>query len=48
MLRSLQCGLSLMDLHHITIGMIYDMLAEKSNDEYEYPEIATDEDIEKL
>jgi hypothetical protein len=33
------------DLDHLTIGMVYDIFIEKSNDNYEWDELATAEDI---
>ena len=48
MLRCVQCGISISDLELISIGMINDMFIEMKNDEYEYPVIATQEDIDAL
>jgi len=48
MLRCKELGLSYNELQHYTVGMINDMLIEKSNDRFEYPELATDDDILKL
>lgn len=48
LLRCVQLGLSMQDLEYISIGTVFDMITEKDNDEYEYPYVATDEDIEKL
>ena len=39
-------GLSLSDLDLLTIGMVNDMYAESSNDEYNYQQIATQEDMD--
>jgi len=36
------------DLDVLTMGMIYDIMIERSNDEYEWPEEATLEDIMKF
>ena len=33
------------DLDHLTLGMVYEILIEKSNDIYEWDDLATDEDI---
>ena len=33
------------DLEELTVGMIYDIMIERSNDEYEWPEEATLDDI---
>ena len=45
MLRCLDLGLSLSDLDLLTIGMVYDMITEKSNDDCDYDEIGTQEDM---
>lgn len=33
------------DLEYLTVGQIYDILTEQENDQFEYDEIATAEDI---
>lgn len=33
------------DLDHLTLGMVYDIFIERSNDSYEYDDLATAEDI---
>ena len=48
MLRSVQCGISISDLELLSIGMVNDMFIEMKNDEYEYPVVATQEDIDRL
>ncbi|MFR4695528.1 hypothetical protein HFM87_16350 [Blautia producta] len=48
MLRCVQCGISISDLELLSIGMVNDMFIEMKNDEYEYPVIATQEDIDRL
>ena len=48
MLRCVQCGISISDLDLLSIGMINDMFIEKQNDEYDYPVMATQEDIDRL
>ena len=48
MLRCAQCGISISDLGLLSIGMINDMFIEMKNDEYDYPKIATQEDIDAL
>ena len=40
--------LSIRDLDLLTIGMVNDMYAESSNDEYKYREIATQEDFDRF
>lgn len=44
-LRALQLGLRLTDLDQITVGDLVDLIIESSNDEYEYPVKATQEDF---
>lgn len=46
MLRCAQLGLSDEALNEMTMGMVYDLLIEQSNDEVDYPYKATQEDIE--
>lgn len=48
MFRCVQCGISISDLELLSIGMVNDMFIEMKNDEYEYPVLATQEDIDKL
>ena len=48
MLRCVQCGISISDLDYITMGMAYDIITEKGNDDYKYPFIATQADIDRL
>jgi len=45
MLRCCELNLSEEALAGMTMGMVYDMLAEKANDSEEYPIRATREDI---
>ena len=46
MLRCAQLGLSDDALRQMSMGMVYDMLIEKDNDQEDYPIEATQEDIE--
>lgn len=48
LLRACQLGLSMQDLDLVTVGMIYDMYIELSNDNEEYEVEATQEDIDNL
>lgn len=48
LLRCVELGLSLSDLDEITIGMVFDMFTEKSNDDVEYDQVATQEDIDNF
>lgn len=46
LLRCVQLGISIRDLDLLTIGMVNDMYAESSNDNYMYPQLATQEDFD--
>lgn len=48
MLRCAELGLSDEALAGMTIGMVYDLLAEKANDLEEYPTIGDQEDIQRI
>ena len=48
MLRCAELNLTDEALKGMTMGMVYDMLAEKANDMEEYPYEATQEDIERM
>ena len=45
LLRCTQLGLHYEDMEHLTVGMITDMMIERSNDELEYPFKATTDDF---
>ena len=48
MLRCLQIGLSLRDLDLVTEGLVIDMANERANDDAEWEEVATQEDMDKF
>ena len=49
LLRCVQLGISIRDLDLLTIGLVNDMYAENSNDDYKgYKEVATQEDVDKF
>lgn len=48
MLRCVQVGISISDLELLSIGMVNDMFIEMKNDEYDYPVIATQADVDRL
>lgn len=48
MLRCVQLGISISDLDLLSIGLINDMFIELKNDEYKYPVLATQDDIDRL
>ena len=48
LLRCAEIGISMNDLEKLSIGMVYDMFVEKSNDDVHYPELATQDDFDKF
>lgn len=48
LLRCTELGLSMQDLEELDMGMIFDMFTEKSNDDVEYPKVATQDDMNKF
>jgi hypothetical protein len=46
LLRCVQIGIALRDLDLLTIGEVNDMYAELMNDDYDYPELATQEQFD--
>lgn len=48
MLRCAQVGISISDLELLSIGMVNDMFIEMKNDEYDYPVMATQADVDRL
>lgn len=48
LLRCTEVGLSMSDLDDLSVGMVNDMFVEKSNDNYEWKELATQEDFDKF
>lgn len=48
LLRCVQLGLSLSDLELLTVGMVFDLLAESANDQEEWPVLATQEDFDRF
>ena len=48
MLRCAQLGLSDDALAGMTMGMVYDLLTEQSNDREKYPYLATQEDFDNF
>ncbi len=45
MLRCAQLGLHTEDLAQLSVGMVFDMIVEKANDQETYPFKATAEDV---
>lgn len=48
LLRCTEVGLSMADLDELSVGMVNDMFVEKSNDNYDWKEIASQEDFDKF
>ena len=48
LLRCCEVGLSMSDLDELTVGMVNDMFIEKSNDSYDWKEIANQEDMDNF
>lgn len=48
LLRAVQLGLSIADLHLLDVGTVYDMIIEKDNDSFEYAIIGTADDFMRL
>lgn len=48
LLRCTEIGLSMNDLDLLTVGMVNDMFVEKSNDNYEWRELASQDDYNKF
>lgn len=48
LLRCVQLGISIRDLDLLTIGMVNDMYAESSNDDWNYNTFATQEDYDRF
>lgn len=48
LLRCFELGLSMSDLDEISVGTVNDMFVEKSNDSYEWKELASQEDMDKF
>lgn len=48
LLRAISLGLHVEDLKELSVGMIVDMLIESANDNYDYPVMATQADIDRL
>lgn len=46
--RAFSCGITTADLCELSVGMVNDIFIEASNDHYDYPYIATQEDIDNL
>lgn len=47
LLRSVQMGLSIDDLDGLEYGAVLDMMTESSNDDVNYPTLASQEDFDR-
>lgn len=36
------------DLEYLDVGMVFDMFTEKANDDFKYPNVATQEDMNRF
>ena len=48
MLRAAQMGIAVRDLELLTIGLVLDMFTESQNDNYKYPDLATQSDFDRF
>lgn len=48
MLRAVKLGISIRDMELVTIGMINEMYAEEANDSLDWPDLATQEDMDRF
>lgn len=48
LLRCTELGLSMADLDDLSVGMVNDMFIEKSNDSYDWKELASQEDFDRF
>ena len=48
LLRCIELGLSDNDMEQLTYGMVIDIMTERGNDNFNYMEVATQEDFDKF
>lgn len=48
LLRCTEVGLSMTDLDELSVGMVNDMFVEKSNDNYDWKELASQDDFDRF
>ena len=46
LLRAVQMGLTIDDLDGLEWGIVFDMMTESSNDDYDYKRVASQEDFD--
>ncbi len=47
-LRCFQVGLHIADLEFLSMGMVFDIFTESRNDNYDYKQVANQEDFDKF
>lgn len=48
LLRCAQTGINIQDLDLLTVGLVLDIFTEKINDDYKWPKMATQEDMDRF
>lgn len=48
LLRCVQMGIAIRDLDLLTIGMVNEMAIERGNDDWDYQELATQDDFDQF
>jgi len=48
LLRCVELGISIRDLDLLTVGVVQDMFIEKENDDYDYAQVATQEQMDRF
>lgn len=48
LLRCVELGLSINDMDEMSVGLVNDMFTEKSNDSYDWKQLASQEDMDKF
>jgi hypothetical protein len=48
LLRAAQMGLSMADLDELEAGRVFDMMIESGNDDFQYPQLASQEDMDRF
>ena len=48
LLRCAQVGIIIQDLDLLTVGLVLYIFTEKNNDDYKWPKMATQEDMDKF
>lgn len=48
MLRAFQIGMHIEDMERLSIGMVNDIIIESGNDNYNYKQVATQNDFDKF